>query len=83
MEKDPLEVVEVEDDDEKEKEPGKGGDTASEPDVTPEGYKGKYFVSLIGRSQRRTLHRGGVRYKGKFPQPACATKFARSASPAG
>ena len=78
MEKDPLEVVEVEDDDEKEKEPGKGGDTASKPDATPEGYKGKYFVSLIGRSQRRTLHRGGVHYKrfedlGKFP----------SASPAG
>ncbi|MCR9103624.1 MAG: hypothetical protein NXI25_27025, partial [bacterium] len=54
-EKDPLEIVEVEDGD----EASKNEETASEPDRTPEGYKSRYFVSLVGRSQRRTLHRGG------------------------
>ncbi|CAJ1359189.1 unnamed protein product [Effrenium voratum] len=37
-----VEVVEVEDGDEKD-------ETASEPDRTPEGYKSRYFVSLVGR----------------------------------
>ena len=40
-------------------EASKNEETASEPDRTPEGYKGRYFASLVGRSQRRTLHRGG------------------------
>ena len=81
-EKDPLEIVEVEDGD----EASKNEETASEPDRTPEGYKGRYFASL-----RRTLHQSvivsrgcttsGLRTWGRtYPRRACTTGCARSAS---
>ena len=49
-------------------------ETASEPDRTPEGYKSRYFVSLVGRSQRRTLHRGGECHRAR----GCTTSGSRA-----
>ena len=65
-------------------EGGKKDETASEPDRTPEGYKSRYFVSLVGRSQRRTLHRGGECHRVRGCATSGSTRTtgcARSASP--